>query len=139
MLYAGEHPKKSISLQQSKLGYSLELGHKFNHYRATALNAIEKQVGRYISDSVVSRPAPATMTSFWPSVVLMVLMMSKRRRTRGSGTSGCKIKGNISKSGKIYHGPGSRWYDRTKIDEAKGEKWFCSTSEAEQAGWRAPR
>jgi hypothetical protein len=56
-----------------------------------------------------------------------------------TGKTGCKIKGNISKSGKIYHMPGSRWYDRTKIDEAKGEKWFCSSSDAEQAGWRSPK
>jgi endonuclease YncB( thermonuclease family) len=53
--------------------------------------------------------------------------------------SGCRIKGNISKSGRIYHMPGSRWYDRTKVDVAKGEKWFCSAFEAEEAGWRAPR
>ena len=45
-----------------------------------------------------------------------------------SAASGCKIKGNISKSGRIYHVPGNRWYDRTKIDVAKGEKWFCSSS-----------
>jgi endonuclease YncB( thermonuclease family) len=56
-----------------------------------------------------------------------------------SDKTGCLIKGNISKSGKIYHVPGSRWYDRTKIDESKGEKWFCSADEAEQAGWRSPR
>ena len=58
---------------------------------------------------------------------------------RASEASGCKIKGNISKSGKIYHEPGSRWYSRTKIDASKGEKWFCSASEAEEAGWRAPK
>ena len=51
-------------------------------------------------------------------------------------TTGCLIKGNIGKSGKIYHVPGSRWYDRTKIDERKGERWFCNASEAEQTGRR---
>jgi endonuclease YncB( thermonuclease family) len=51
----------------------------------------------------------------------------------------CKIKGNISSKGKrIYHVPGSRWYNRTKIDESKGERWFCSEEEAQAAGWRAP-
>jgi endonuclease YncB( thermonuclease family) len=58
---------------------------------------------------------------------------------RAATSSGCRIKGNISKSGRIYHVPGSLWYGRTKIDEAKGEKWFCSASEAKQAGWRAPK
>ncbi len=49
----------------------------------------------------------------------------------------CRIKGNISRKGeRIYHMPGGEWYDRTKIDPAKGERWFCSEAEAEAAGWR---
>lgn len=56
-----------------------------------------------------------------------------------TGSSGCRIKGNISKNGHIYHVPGSRWYSRTRIDTRKGERWFCSEAEARAAGWRAPR
>ena len=49
----------------------------------------------------------------------------------------CTIKGNISRSGaRIYHVPGGRWYDRTKIDPTKGERMFCSDAEAVDAGWR---
>jgi endonuclease YncB( thermonuclease family) len=51
----------------------------------------------------------------------------------------CRIKGNISESGRIYHVPGSEWYDRTQINTARGERWFCSEAEAKAAGWRAPR
>ena len=53
---------------------------------------------------------------------------------------GCPIKGNISiNSGeRIYHAPWSRWYSRTRINEAKGERWFCTEAEAIAAGWRAP-
>jgi len=52
----------------------------------------------------------------------------------------CAIKGNISSRGeRIYHVPGSRSYAATRIDEARGERWFCSASEAETAGWRAVR
>ena len=52
----------------------------------------------------------------------------------------CPIKGNINKKGeKIYHTPwGSRSYKRTKINTAKGERWFCDEAEAVAAGWRAP-
>ena len=53
-------------------------------------------------------------------------------------TNECSIKGNISSSGKIYHTPGSTWYNKTKINTAKGERWFCSESDAQAAGWRAP-
>ena len=52
--------------------------------------------------------------------------------------TGCPIKGNISKNGHIYHAPWSPWYSRTKINLAKGERWFCDEAEAVKAGWRAP-
>jgi len=49
----------------------------------------------------------------------------------------CLIKGNISASGeKIYHLPGGAFYDKTKIDPSKGERWFCTEEEAQKAGWR---
>lgn len=51
----------------------------------------------------------------------------------------CAIKGNVSKSGRIYHSPGQADYAKTQINEAKGERWFCSASEAEAAGWRAAK
>jgi endonuclease YncB( thermonuclease family) len=56
-----------------------------------------------------------------------------------ASSSNCRIKGNISESGRIYHVPGSEWYERTQINPAKGERWFCSEAEAKAAGWRAPR
>ncbi len=54
--------------------------------------------------------------------------------------SGCQIKGNINSKGeRIYHVPGAHSYAATKIDEARGERWFCDEAEARAAGWRAPR
>ena len=51
---------------------------------------------------------------------------------------GCVIKGNISSSSgeRIYHIPGQRYYDQTKIDPDKGERWFCTEEEAVANGWR---
>jgi hypothetical protein len=54
---------------------------------------------------------------------------------------GCVIKGNISlNSGKkLYHIPGMKDYERTIVSQMKGEKWFCTESEAIASGWtRAP-
>lgn len=49
----------------------------------------------------------------------------------------CNIKGNISSKGeKIYHMPGQKYYNSTKIDTSAGERWFCSEAEAQAAGWR---
>lgn len=54
-----------------------------------------------------------------------------------STSSDCLIKGNISVSGeKIYHMPGQKYFDKTQVDETKGEKWFCSEGDAVAAGWR---
>ena len=55
-------------------------------------------------------------------------------------SSDCQIKGNVSRDGdRIYHLPGMRSYANTRINEADGERWFCSEEEAVRAGWRAPR
>jgi endonuclease YncB( thermonuclease family) len=50
--------------------------------------------------------------------------------------SGCPIKGNITRQGKIYHTPWSPWYHKTRIEPDKGERWFCNEREALNAGWR---
>jgi len=56
-----------------------------------------------------------------------------------SPPAACRIKGNISSSGRIYHVPASRSYESTVIDESRGERWFCTEDEARAAGWRAPK
>jgi micrococcal nuclease len=63
--------------------------------------------------------------------------LSPSPATQNSAPSSCTIKGNISASGeKIYHLPGCGSYAKTQIDENRGEKWFCSETEAQTAGWR---
>ena len=52
---------------------------------------------------------------------------------------GCAIKGNISGGGRIYHVPGQEHYAATRINTARGERWFCTEAEARAAGWRAAR
>lgn len=75
-------------------------------------------------------PAPAPSRSASPS---SAGPSSSRRK---GGGEGCDIKGNISANGsKRYHVPGTVFYDSVKIDESKGERWFCSEQEAETAGW----
>ncbi|WP_431841068.1 thermonuclease family protein [Calidifontibacter indicus] len=60
-----------------------------------------------------------------------------RPSTTTQDAGACDIKGNISSSGeKIYHVPGQRHYAQTQISPGKGERWFCSESEAQNAGWR---
>lgn len=52
----------------------------------------------------------------------------------------CVIKGNVSTQGeRIYHLPGQKYYDDTRISASHGERWFCSEEEARAAGWRRSR
>jgi len=68
-----------------------------------------------------STPAPAPSPS------------STLKSDTSTSTGKCNIKGNISSSGeKIYHVRGGQFYDVTQAEEM-----FCSTQEAENAGYRA--
>ncbi len=69
---------------------------------------------------------------------------SEYRRNRVKGRTApddaCTIKGNISVDGtRIYHERGQSFYNRTGINMAKGERWFCSAAAAQAAGWRPAR
>jgi len=50
----------------------------------------------------------------------------------------CIIKGNISTRGygKVYFIPGCDNYEKVKIDSTKGETYFCTEKQAQEAGFR---
>jgi cold shock CspA family protein len=88
-----------------------------------------------------SRRLPETILSLGGVAVVTFLGLQLISRTL-STKSGCNIKGNISinTGNKLYHTPGMEDYFGTVISPEKGERWFCSESEAIAAGWRkAPR
>lgn len=65
---------------------------------------------------------------------------SRQRNVVQPSRQDCPIKGNISSKGtRIYHMPGQEHYAKTQINTSKGEQWFCTESEARQAGWRRAR
>jgi endonuclease YncB( thermonuclease family) len=53
-----------------------------------------------------------------------------------AGANGCRIKGNVTKRGRIYHLPGTPSYERTRINPRRGEAWFCDEAAARAAGFR---
>lgn len=58
-------------------------------------------------------------------------------RATETHADGCVIKGNLSASGeRVYHLPWQQAYKRTRVNTARGERWFCSEDEAQGAGWR---
>lgn len=71
-------------------------------------------------------------------VVLTILALAAVTMAPSSGQQGeCNIKGNVSTQGeRIYHVPGQKYYNDTRISRSHGERWFCSEEEARAAGWR---
>ena len=47
----------------------------------------------------------------------------------------CRIKGNIREGKPVYYLPTCKYYDQVIVDEAFGDQWFCSTAEAQKAGF----
>lgn len=97
---------------------------------------------RYSQDYVAHEARAQSMSAgLWAGEFIMPWDWRRGNRLASEQVSAipgdCIIKGNISSKGaRIYHVPGGRWYDRTKIDEAMGERFFCSEAEAAAAGWR---
>ena len=59
-----------------------------------------------------------------------------RARQQTPPDANCAIKGNISAQGRIYHLPGQVFYDDTRINIERGERWFCNEPDARAASWR---
>lgn len=58
-------------------------------------------------------------------------------RADGSPEGGLRHQGErLGQGGADLPRAGQRDYGRTRISEAKGERWFCSEAEARAAGWR---
>lgn len=107
---------------------------------------------RYTEDYVNAElTAKALRQGIWAGTFQDPSEWRRARRAGGEDTrpetvtpptskSGCTIKGNISAGGeRIYHVPGSRDYERTRINDRAGERMFCSEEEAKAAGWRVAR
>lgn len=89
-------------------------------FKASQQKAQEQKKGLWSSCSTLESNPQSSPTSALPT-----------------DQSGCEIKGNISSSGeKIYHMPTQHFYNKTVIDQSKGERWFCTEQEAISAGWR---
>jgi len=78
--------------------------------------------------------------SVFVAVVCVSLALASATPNLAGESDACNIKGNVSTQGeRIYHVPGQRYYDQTRISAAHGERWFCSEAEARAAGWRRSR
>lgn len=111
--YAGERDVNAVLVEEG-------LAWAFRHYSEDYVKHEER--------------ARATGVGIWQGPAEPPWDYRANRWARAAALSpkpGCPIKGNIDRQGqKIYHTPWSPWYGRTRIDESKGQRWFCDEAEA---------
>ena len=101
--------------------------------------AYRKYSLRYVANESAARQRDAGL---WAMQVQSPAQFRRVQAERRTGTApkrdaSCAIKGNISTRGeRIFHVPGQKYYAAARISPRKGERWFCSQSEARRAGWR---
>lgn len=100
--------------------------------------AYRRYSGRYVNAEAAARREGLGL---WSSTYVQPEAYRQAGRAQGAGQvppdGSCVIKGNIGgKGGRIYHLPGQADYAATRINEKKGERWFCSEAEARAAGFR---
>ena len=60
----------------------------------------------------------------------------KWEEAKRDAPDGCPIKGSVRGSRRYYTVPWARDYERVKVSRNRGERWFCSESEAQEAGFK---
>lgn len=87
-----------------------------------------------------STPAPTETPTETPVPVPIVPVASCPNGCTVQPDPSCDIIGNVNlqRDTRIYHTTASRYYDSAEFDPEKGDLWFCTTAEAEAAGFRAP-
>lgn len=102
--------------------------------------AFVKYAQDYVVDQQQSQTAKAGIwAASEPAEAPWIYRKQRWSNANVAAPDGCAIKGNISRSGRIYHVPWSPWYDKVSISLPRGERWFCTEQEAIAAGWRPAR
>jgi endonuclease YncB( thermonuclease family) len=60
----------------------------------------------------------------------------KWEEAKREAPDGCPIKGSVRGNRRYYTVPWARDYERVKVSLNRGERWFCSESEAQEAGFK---
>jgi endonuclease YncB( thermonuclease family) len=136
---------REVNEEMVKSGWALAFVRYSSRYAAQEQFARESArglwAGAFIAPWDWRRPGPETEilgAISVPANAQSLLLPSNPSASEAA--TGCRIKGNINRNGeRIYHLPGARDYDRTRVNERNGERWFCTEEEARAAGWRPAR
>lgn len=92
---------------------------------------------RYASEEKEARAAKRGIWSAGDSVRPAEWRSKTWEEAKRRAPEGCPIKGTVAGGQKVYLMPWSAEYERGRVTPARGERWFCSESEAAGAGFRA--
>lgn len=126
---------EDIGLTIIQKGYGYEYTYNIPYAKQSEYKAAEKQAestgqGLWATNACATSSTSTNQQSTTPQA-------APQSQSTSKDSSTCSIKGNINNSGEhIYHLPGQKYYNSTKIDTSKGERWFCTEQEAINAGWR---
>jgi endonuclease YncB( thermonuclease family) len=112
---------KDVSAELVRQGHVFADGTIFVRYSSEEREARGAKAGLWSGEA--ERPA-AYRAKLWDE--------AKRRAPEG-----CPIKGQVSGNARTYVLPWSPDYERTRVQKARGERWFCSEQEAVAAGFKA--
>jgi endonuclease YncB( thermonuclease family) len=112
---------KDVSAELVRQGHVFADGTIFVRYGTEEREARAAKAGLWSGEA--ERPA-AYRAKLWDE--------AKRRAPEG-----CPIKGQVTGSARVYVLPWSPDYERTRVQKARGERWFCSEQEAVAAGFKA--
>ena len=85
--------------------------------------------------------AKSEKRGFWRDEVETPWAFRKRRISAAAkaAPNSCPFKGVLLNDRKTLIAPWSPWYAETKIQQARGDRWFCSEKQAVSKGWYEPQ
>ena len=131
--HAGSSSVESINARMVESGWALAYRHYSNDFVPAEERA--RLAGRGVWQGTFEKPW------VWRHQGAARAAQERGARQDAAPVQGqCQIKGNINAHGdRIYHLPGQPSYANTRISPEKGERYFCTESEARAAGWRPSR
>nr|DAK31914.1 MAG TPA: Protein of unknown function (DUF4236) [Caudoviricetes sp.] len=120
----GSHGKQKETAQQPAA-----VTETTNQPEAENPHVVTKEEPKAPVEEAAPPPAPAVTAASPPAQ-----SAPTEKMYYGNGPNGEGIKGHVGKNGRIYHIPGSTYYNRTK----HVSQWFFTEKEAQEAGYRPP-
>ena len=94
--------------------------------------------GLFSTYASAEREAKAASAGLWKSEIDRPAEYRAKvwDEAKSAAPDGCPIKAVVAGDSKTYLVPWAAGYDRAKVRSTKGERWFCTESEARAAGWK---